>query len=593
MKKASGAIALLLMLVLVFSVFVGCGMFGKDNTKFRKANAFTVGNQKITVGKIIDSLNTYVNYGYSAEQALPYVLSNLYTQYSKIDAYLEGKTGDNYVEFLTDAQKEYVYKYIKYLVFTNFDTSVEAELEKEFTLKDKETEDTSRDFTTYDDWKGAATYTDYLVSQLFVNEDMDEYFADYYADGVKADTSLEEYTNAAATAKKLEEYNKRVDKDSEKNGEITAENFASVQEKVVKRYTESIEKAYETKMADFLDGQVSDAAASLIVSIYDAEKGRSIDGTTEAYTTLCNKLKTAYENAAAAKEASYKFEDTFVTDIEGLSDSSDIYTVPDEYEYIFVKNVLVPFSDKQKAVLSNLETKLGTKDSDVYKQARLELAAEIEGEDFLTEKDEDGNHTKESNLFTVSGDNVTLNTNGAIYKAIAGTEATETEIIDLMKRFNTDTAQHSTRYDYVVRMNAPDDYTAKWVTEFVDAAEAAYAASENGAKYGAYALCVSDYGVHIVFFTGKVQAHQFDVAACKDTSSREYQLFKTEYNSQLSKLKTEANTALQKEYYVVKSEDGKKVESEGKIKFDKAMRDLISELGITFDLDATIVYSGD
>lgn len=584
-----------MLMVLVLGVFVGCGMFGKDTAKYRKVTAMTVGNQTITVGKMIDTLNTYARYSSSlSDTVISSVLSSLYERYIKIDAYLDGKSMDNYVDALSEAQQEYVYKYIKYLVFSNFDSSVEEEIKKDVDLNDAETEDTSRDFATYDDWNGAATYTDYLVAQLFVNDDMNEYYDKYYGGSVKADidVSLAAYATADATAAKLAEYNERIDKDSDNNGEITADKFAKIQEKVVKRYTESIENAYEITMDKFLADQVSDAAANLIVNLYEAEQGRAIDGTDEAYKTICDKLEAAYTKAADAKKANYNFNDTFVSDIEGLSDTSDIYTVPAEYEYIFVKNVLVPFTDQQKAVLSNLETKLGTTDHDYYRQVRMELAAEIVGDDFLSDKNEDGEYAKVSDLFQLNAakDAVELNPNGEIAKAIAGAEATEEEIVNLMKRFNTDTGSHSKRYDYVVRINAPEDYTSKFVTEFVDAAQAAYDASNNGEKYGTYSLCVSTYGVHIVFFTGKVTAHAFDTALCKDTSSREYQLFKTEYSTQRSDLVSKAYKALRKEYFVVKSDDGK-VTSDGKIKFNPVLKSLLKEIGSDFDLEGSIVYA--
>ena len=58
MKKASGVIAILLLAVLAFGVFVGCGMFGKDTAKYRQFNAFTVGEQEVSGGKVIDTFNS-------------------------------------------------------------------------------------------------------------------------------------------------------------------------------------------------------------------------------------------------------------------------------------------------------------------------------------------------------------------------------------------------------------------------------------------------------------------------------------------------------------------------------------------------------
>ena len=379
MKKASGIIAILLLVVLAFGVFAGCGLFGKETAKYRQFTAVTVGNQKISVGKVIDTFNNLYNQygksGYSADTLFQAAMSSLYTQYMKVDSYIGESKGnthayadfcgkDGYIKYLTADQAEYAIKYVKYLVFTNFDSAVEQELAKKVTLKDAEKKDTSRDFKTFDDIDFATdkTYTDYLVRKLTVNDDMNEYYEKYYtvdeALTITVNEVLDDYKNEAATKAKLDEYVKRVDTTEDKDATITLEQLTAAQDKVVKKYVESIEKAYEITMAEFFKQQVNDIAANLIAQLYDIQAGRSLDG--EGFADFSAKLTAAYKDAVAAKKASYKFDDTFVKDIEGLTDDSDIYTVPDQYKYIFVKNVLVPFNASQKAVLANIGSKLGS-----------------------------------------------------------------------------------------------------------------------------------------------------------------------------------------------------------------------------------------
>ena len=617
MKKASGIIAILLLVVLAFGVFAGCGLFGKDTAKYRQFTAVTVGNQKISVGKVIDTFNNLYNqYGrsgnYTADTLFQAAMSSLYTQYMKIDAYVGDSNGnshayadfcgkDGYIKYLTADQAEYAIKYVKYLVFTNFDSAVEQELAKKVTLKDAEKKDTSRDFKTFDDIDFATdkTYTDYLVRKLTVNDDMNEYYEKYYtvddALTISVNEVLDDYKNEAATKAKLAEYVKRVDTTEDKNATITLEQLTAAQDKVVKKYVESIEKAYEITMSEFFKQQVNDIAANLIAQLYDIQAGRSLDG--EGFADLSAKLTAAYKDAVAAKKASYKFDDTFVKDIEGLTDDSDIYTVPDQYKYIFVKNVLVPFNASQKAVLANIGSKLGSTSGQAYKDARLALAAQIVADDYTSEKDEDGKYkTTFGNLFEIVGGKVTLKSDGEIAKSIAGAQATSEEIKDLMTRFNTDTAQHSTYYDYVVRINAPEDYTAKWVPEFVKAAEEAYgydSATGNHNAAGSYALCVSDYGVHIVFYTADVTATTLDFSTlekCLKADSREYAKFKTLYSSEKSELLSKAVTELQKTYFIHKDVN-ENVVSEAKIEFAPIFKSFLKDQGLKYDTEKAITYT--
>lgn len=610
MKKVSGVIAILLLAVLAFGVLCGCGMFGKDTAKYRQLEAFTVGNQKVTVGKVIDTFNNLYNQYYqyaSADDILSASLSSLYTQYMKVDAYIGGKTaetrdsavygGVDYAGYVTAQQAEYAIKYVKYLIFTNFDSAVETELKKDFELNDAETEDTSRDFKKFDDLKGAATYTDYLIGQLSVNDDMDEYIDKYYGSKFTVTRSLDEYKDSAATAAKLAEYNKRVKQEEDvaddKKVTITASQLEKAQNSVVKKYTDSIERAYETTMDEFFAQQANDVIVNLITSLYDAEQGRKIDGSDEAFSAISAKLTAAYNNETEAKKTAYNYKaDDFVSAIEGLTDSTDILAVPDGYKYIYVKNVLIPFSAEQTAKLANLEKKLGTTDSDEYKKAREQIAAEIVADDYNSTKNDDGEYEKVEGLFAYdeASGKVALSSKG---KEIFGTGAVSNDkIVELMARFNTDTASHSSYYDYVVRLDAPEDYTAKWVSEFVTAAEEAY--GEDTHTVGNYAICVSTYGVHIVYYTGDVVAQQMEFTKdkCLDTTSREYLRFKTEYNTERSQLVTEAAKELQKTYFIVKDADGK-VTNETKIKFSTVFDSFLKDQGLTYDKTAGVTYESD
>ena len=142
----------------------------------------------------------------------------------------------------------------------------------------------------------------------------------------------------------------------------------------------------------------------------------------------------------------------------------------------------------------------------------------------------------------------------------------------------------------MVRVNAPENYTAKWVKEFVAAADEAYAAGK-----GNYALCVSEYGVHIVYYTDEVKAQTLDfstLAKCLDTTSREYLRFKTQYTTDSKELVSKALTELQKSYFTVKDEDGK-VTNESKIKFASMFDTFLKDQGLSYDKSKATTYSED
>ncbi len=188
-------------------------------------------------------------------------------------------------------------------------------------------------------------------------------------------------------------------------------------------------------------------------------------------------------------------------------------------------------------------------------------------------------------MFSMNQDKLIINPEGALNEFLSDgnvkgddlTAKTQT-IIDLMKQYNTDTAQHTAQYDYVVRVGeTPSDYTAKWVPEFVEAAKEA---KEGG--IGSYALAISEYGVHIVFYSGDVVAKDLDFAAVladlgNNTDTAEYRLFKSYYSTQSSKLTSAAEKALKKEYV-----DG------NLIKADKMLTRFLKDNGLSYDFDKAL-----
>ena len=607
MKKASKILTLILVFVLLAGVFSSCAMFTRNTGRYRSLVAATVGNQEITVGKILDSFNNYYNtygsyvgQGITVEWLLQMTMQSLVTQAMKVDSYISSNpaptdnTGDlkNFCknsEYLTKDEMEFCIRYVKYLTFQSFDSSVQSLLSADRTINAEEEEDTSRDFTEPDELK-ADTYSEHVYLNRIFNEDADEYFEKYY-NGITIGLNVEAkeyvYATEAAASAKLENLNGRLEKDDAK---ITYSEYKDAQEKVINQYERTIKNSYGIDFEQFMRNQIEDMVASVIVAKYDYNVNKKIDTTDIAATLeqLTNNLQLNTE----AQAAGFALNDNFVDFIEALSSTSYIYNVPDEYDrskndgngYVFVKNILIPFTAQQKAILASFAKELGGTDNPEYIKLRNEFATKVVADDFTSEKDEDGKYTENyKDLFDVDVNGKLIVKEGSelskVFKGEGLVDATAEKykgdktaaVIDYMKRFNTDTAQHSAMYDYVVRVgDVPSGYTAKWVPEFVEAANEAV-----DIGVGSYALAISTYGVHIVYYVGDVKAQQIEFTAQSilETSKPEYRLFNAYFSQQSTRILNEEVEAMQKKYL-----------DEGKIATNKNFNRFLKDNGFKFDL---------
>ena len=600
MRRASKILTLILIVVFLFGIFAGCDLVGKDTAKYRAAVAMTVGNQKITVGKLLDTFNSYyssyyyyISYGYfTVEDVLEIAVNSLITQYMKVDTYTADqsnvKVASNkgtyaHAEYLTQEQLDYSISYVKYLMLTSFDSTVMEKVEDRYELNDEEAEDTSRDFYEFDDLKGAATYSEYYLNQNFTNEDMDEYIEKYYggdnAGFLSSKDLLALYQESAEI--RVEELNERIDEDNDK---IELDDFKDIQKTVVKQYENTVKNSYAISFDVFVKQQIEDMINSSIVNLYNYSVYSEIEKDTEEMYKL---LQENFDTLKKAQEAQFAINKNYETFVESLSSSSTIYNVPADYEgqYVFVKNILIPFSAQQSAWLTSFENDIGTDEDERYIKFRNFLASQIEADDFNSEKDEDGKYEKIADLFKFEDGKVSINsecTDLSAFLNADGSVVGETQadkdatIRDLMARFNTDTAQHSALYSYVVRVgDVPETYKHRWVQEFVDATNDAM---KNGGV-GYYGIGVSDYGVHIVYVEGYVEAvGEVNFAAnYLDTSTVEYRLFTTYFSTQREKLVSEDLEELRKSY----------VDS-NKINETNVFKKFLKENGIDFDLAAIL-----
>ena len=620
MKRATKILTLILIVVFVLSVFVGCDLIGRDVAKYRATTVMKVGEQEIKLGKLLDTFNTYYNNYYyyvsagylTADSLFEMVINSIVQQYIKVDAYVRDnknvQTGDlkgvvKNAEYLTLEQFEYCIKYVKHTAFTTFDGTVMTTLSVKHDIGDAKTEDTSRDFIKYDDLNGATTYADYLLNKNFVNEDVDEYFEDYYksmsfgaedVDTLK--TMLENltkdyvYTVEEDAQTILDELNERLEDEGDEG--ITFEEYVEAQQKAIDQYSDSIKTSYGITLTEFLNSQVADMVSSSIVALWNYQQYKDID------SQVADIVKEANKKLLEEQEGRFAIADDFDSFITSLSDSSILYTMPQDMtnKYVFVKNILIPFTSGQSAMLSDYANRFGGTDNEQFEAVRNAIATEIVAEYFYSEdydsdieeifkntgllieadEDEDSKYEKIEHVFTIGKDGkIAINTSqeenkeSGIYKGILaqffnedgsvnvmpGTKNASETIIELMKRFNTDVGQHSTRYDYVVYVGEDwEDYNHSWVKEFYTAVNEMGGRTE-GSKFssdniGKYTMCVSTYGVHIIFvedFVENVAVYDSE-KTWADTDSLAYVRYKAEFDKLVTTRQTEAFEKLQKEY---------------------------------------------
>ncbi|MCH5152924.1 MAG: hypothetical protein J1F68_03070 [Clostridiales bacterium] len=637
MKKASKILTLILIVVFVLSVFAGCDLVGRNTAKYRSTTAMTVGDQKVTIGKLLDTFNSYYNSYYyyisagylTADSLLEMVMNSLMQQYIQIDDYVQNKDHIqtpalkdvvNNAEYLTQEQFEYCIKYVKYTAFTTFDSAVITTLSVKHDIGDAKDEDTSRDFTEWDDLDGVTNYADYVRDKNFENEDANEYFDKYYSEISFA--SVEDlyadyiYKTEEAAKAILDELQDRLEDDSD---EITFDEYQDAQTKAIEQYEDTIKNNYGIDLQEFLKSQVADMVSSCIIALWSYEQYKDI------HSEVVNAAKDANKTYAEDQAAQFKISKNFDSFITSLTDSSYIYNVPVDmqHKYVFVKNILIPFSSEQTARLNAQD--YGT-DTPAYERLRNQLASEIAAEYFdsdkydevieseyfsngdwfvdNTDEDSDRKYEKLTGLFKaeqVTGDDgevsskIAINPTGVLAQffgdngevtAMAGKDKAQT-IVELMKRFNTDTAQHSTRYDYVVYVGEDwENYSHSWVKEFYTAVNE-LGHDENGnfkaENIGKYTLCVSTYGVHIIYVDSFVEEHIYKhdttvwETAWQDSESMDYVRYKAEFEKLVTKKTKDAFEKLEAKY--LKGEDGRSVT------INKQFSRFLKDNGFTFNFD--------
>lgn len=211
---------------------------------------------------------------------------------------------------------------------------------------------------------------------------------------------------------------------------------------------------------------------------------------------------------ALVLESKYKYEnDSSAYDTAMLSSFKDVYYVADD-NYFFVSNLLIKFTDDQKTEYSNIDS-----NPNYSKVEKAIKKAELVNGIMATVRDNDGKVIENENI---SAKEVYNNLKKELDNA--STSDKKTEIFKkYLYKYGEDTGTQNADYMYVIGTK-----TSQMVESFTKASREL---NDDG-NYGAISeLVTSEYGVHIIFYGGKVE-NLFNVSDLSTFTLQEEDIWK-------------------------------------------------------------------
>ena len=212
---------------------------------------------------------------------------------------------------------------------------------------------------------------------------------------------------------------------------------------------------------------------NLLEEYIESQIGVSVKEVEDRYSVLLAYQQDAY-NASI---------DYYVSDME----SGNMVLYHPVSGYYFVKHILVPFSETQKAQITNYQ---GTAIGQQYKnqeEYRNYLATQITGYEH-----KDGENY--GNALTV--DEIMNDVKKSISESSYGEK--DKTFTKLMYKYSTDTGGFSQKYGYKEQVSFAEGEKSSFVPEFAEACVELY---EKGELYALSEPVVTDYGVHILMLT--------------------------------------------------------------------------------------------
>lgn len=561
MKKK---IALIVSCLLCFCfVLSGCSLFERNLAKYYNTTVISIeypNGEVININKkeLVVAFNNYgaqlINQGSSYEDALDQTITALVNQNVMLKD-SEGKIT------LSNLDRNNLWKDSYKSILTNMEEDI-ADIKEEWqiTIAD-ESEAVDETFTKYTPYEPTATVVyengKYVIKvnqpneedenpELICNSEDIDVIVDSIYDSVIAKTVVQEGATdyekqkSSVYAEAVSRYIKLLI-NSEQGQRLSTDKKEVFKREIKRIYENSLKSTKLTKMEEYI-----------------------------SYTTNVSKITVQdvlnkYRAMILASMTKYNINPSSVS-TDMLESFANVNYVPND-EYFFVSHILLKFDEEnQKKEYDSLVSKKesGLISKSYYEAKILELAEQI----VAIEKDSDGKVIEGSNK--KSGD-VLKEIQSSL--ATATTDQQKDKIFrDFLYKYNQDDGAMNSEYLYVIGKN-----DSQMVESFT---EASRKLNEDGTHGGISGLVVSEYGVHIVYYAGKVE-NTFNFANVDDVNFVESDIEvltntllnplnnKTLFDKVYATLSISENTSNQAMYLNVLKEDLKIT------KFKSAYKDLL------------------
>lgn len=468
MKKKLTGLLLCLFMVTAF-VLTGCDLFPRDVDAYLNKSVCTITytdktKEEITTEAFINAYNSYgsslTQNGSTQEDAVNKTLDVLISRYVLLNHAKKTVSIDDDMEDVYDE------------VYTSLESSISSyvtavKTEWKITTENAKSEDNSNvvKYTPYEP-KAEVVYENEEYRIKLISQDKKS--STHFSSLDQVINAFNNYANPTGTdnnSKVMKEAYRRLMYVLKKNEE--GRNLSTDNASILKRYAEKLLKnsednKYITKLEDFYK---SDKNYSTI----------SVRQVLDKYTSLVLESKYKYESDASAYDKAM------------LESFKDVYYVPDD-NYFFVSNLLIKFTDEQKTEYANID-----KDAYLSDKVKKQRKSELINDCVAKVRDNDGK--------IIDGEKVYVND---LLKDLqmelnnATTNDKKAQIFrDYLYKYGEDTGVQNAEYMYVIGTK-----TSKMVESFNTASREL----NNKGEFGAISdLVASEYGVHIIFYGGKIE----------------------------------------------------------------------------------------
>lgn len=497
---------LILVTLLMCFCFVlsGCTLFERDLSKYYNQTVVDIQyadgkSVKINKKEFLIAFNNYgaqyVSNGYSYDFAVEATLTALINQKVLIEDSKDKIT-------FTNLERNTMWKDTYKSLFTNLQEYIdEIKEEWEITIAEETEEEDST----------STKYTPYSPEAEVVYEN------GHYVIKVVSTTKEDDDVALICTSDKLEDivdslYNAVYAKTAQ-NNDMTdyQKQTARVYQEAIKRYINFLKTTEEGLKLSTDNAEVFKREIERIYNIKYESTVISKMKEYISYQTDLSQITTAdvlnyYKSMVLESMVSYQVDDSGY-DNDMLKNFSDVNYFTNT-DYFYVSHILLQYNnDEQKNKYTELSTLL--KDEEISKTVYDQEIQLLANEIIATEKDSDGNVVKDSNK---KAGQVLTELQDAL--AICTTSTQKDQVFkEFLYRYGQDTGTNNAEYMYV--MNTEGE--SGMVAAFEDASRELDTDGTYGAITG---LVVSEYGVHIIYYGGRVQ-NTFEFANADDVKFEE------------------------------------------------------------------------